>query len=55
MVKSNHENRYVLIRAYIWKAGVPKFGLFSKKFNFFRKQLQVYSINQLELVTRYVN
>ena len=44
-----------LIRAYIWKAGVPKFGLFSKKLNFFRKQLQVNSLNQLGLITQYVN
>ena len=32
-----------------------KFGLFSKNLNFFRKQSQVNSINQLELVTQYVN
>ena len=44
--------RYVLIRANIWKAGVPTFGLISKNLNFFRKQLQVNSIDQLELVTQ---
>ena len=43
--------RYVLIRTNIWKAGVPKFGRISKNLNLFRKQLQVDSIDQLELVT----
>ena len=43
---------YVLIRANIWKAGVPKFGLISKNLNFFKMQLQVNSIDQLELITQ---
>ena len=42
-----------------WKQGkylqsrCTKFGLISKNLNFFRKQLQVNSIDQLELVTQW--
>ena len=51
-IEPQGQYRYVLIRANIWKAGVPKFGLISKNLNLFRKQLQVNSVDQLELVTQ---
>ena len=56
MVKLNHENRGNIgtfcSGPISGKQMYQKFGLISKSLNFFRKQLQVYNIDQLELVTQ---